>query len=155
MFEATFFVEGRPRTKGNHRVIPRGGSGIVVGGHRFYRIRDLYIIEDDDGEQKAWEKAIIAAADEHLPDEPIEGPVEVEVEFRFVPPEKPKHPRFHIVAPDADKLARAIGDALTGKVWKDDRQIQWAGVRKVYRSVAGVLVKIKSLPGASIQAKLF
>jgi crossover junction endodeoxyribonuclease RusA len=38
----------------------------------------------------------------------------------------------HTKKPDVDKLMRALLDALTGIVWKDDSQVCYATVNKVY-----------------------
>lgn len=38
----------------------------------------------------------------------------------------------HTKKPDVDKLMRALLDALTGIVWKDDSQVCYAMVNKVY-----------------------
>jgi Holliday junction resolvase RusA-like endonuclease len=41
-------------------------------------------------------------------------------------------PAYPVVRPDADKLLRAILDALTGRVWADDAQVVVATARKRY-----------------------
>ena len=41
----------------------------------------------------------------------------------------------HLTRPDVDKLARAIGDALTGVCWHDDSQVVDLRVQKVYAAV--------------------
>lgn len=38
----------------------------------------------------------------------------------------------HLTRPDVDKLARAIGDALTGVLWRDDSQVTRMTVGKCY-----------------------
>lgn len=43
--------------------------------------------------------------------------------------------RHHLTNPDLDKLARAINDALTGVLWRDDSQVTDLHVRKVYAGV--------------------
>lgn len=84
----------------------------------------------------------------------LEGPVFLDIVFVFTRPKyhyrangalKPSAPKWHTKKPDTDKLVRAIGDALTGIVWKDDSQIARIMVSKVYTS------DIRS-PGVSIRA---
>lgn len=41
----------------------------------------------------------------------------------------------HLTRPDVDKLARAVGDALTGVCWHDDSQVVDLRVQKVYAGV--------------------
>lgn len=72
------------------------------------------------------------------------GPVEMRVTFAFPRPKghygsgrnasvlKPNAPMYKTSAPDLDKLVRAIGDALTARVFRDDAQVAVWVVRKVY-----------------------
>jgi Holliday junction resolvase RusA-like endonuclease len=50
---------------------------------------------------------------------------------------KNNSPRYPTGKPDADKLLRAIGDALTGVVWVDDSQVCDAYVSKQWDDVGG------------------
>lgn len=89
------------------------------------------------------------------------GPVEVCVTFAFTRPKshfrtgKNAHllrddaPRFKQGKPDADKLQRSIGDALTGVVMRDDAQIVSWDVLKVYDEQAYADITIIDLTGAS------
>lgn len=57
---------------------------------------------------------------------PADGPLAVTVEFVMPRPQRlPKRPPTppHTSKPDTDKLLRAVGDALTGVVWRDDSQV--------------------------------
>jgi Holliday junction resolvase RusA-like endonuclease len=75
---------------------------------------------------------------------PIVGPVSVDVVFVFSRPKahyrtgrlahllRDDAPYWHDKKPDADKLARAVGDALSGIVFRDDAQIVEWSVRKIY-----------------------
>ena len=49
---------------------------------------------------------------------------------------------FHTVAPDIDKLARTILDALTGVVYTDDKLVVTLGIRKEYGPTSGVLIEV-------------
>lgn len=86
--------------------------------------------------------------------EMVYGPVAVRLAFHFPRPKghfgtgknagtiKASAPRRHIVKPDIDKLERAIYDALTGIVWKDDSQVWKVEKIKAYASTAGVYIDI-------------
>jgi Holliday junction resolvase RusA-like endonuclease len=88
-------------------------------------------------------EAALAALEEEpesLPLFPTE-PLKVTMAFRFERPKGHynKHgglrnsaPYYHIVRPDALKLARAVEDALTGIVWRDDSQIVFENLMKTY-----------------------
>lgn len=61
-----------------------------------------------------------------------EGPLRVDVVFTM---KEPARPKYHLpaVRPDADKLARAVLDALTdAHVWGDDSQVVDLRVKKTY-----------------------
>ena len=63
----------------------------------------------------------------------LRGPVAVRVRFLFPkPPSVPKRRLFPTVAPDADKLLRAVGDALESIVVRDDAQIVHWDCWKLY-----------------------
>lgn len=144
-FAATFFVPGKPLSKGNHAV-RFGGSGTitVVKGRALGTSQGVkYFVGDADGAKlRAWQRAITAAGLGHYPSQPLPGPWTVEAVFFFHRPKKPQDPVCHITRPDGDKLVRAVLDALTGKLWLDDSQVADLVVRKRYAGddVPGVLV---------------
>lgn len=109
-----------------------------------------------------WRGAVSAAAAEALGEEPIIlGPVSVEVLFIFARPKahyrtgknadqlKDSAPYFNTGFPDLDKLCRAIGDALTGVVIRDDKQIAKWDVVKLYGEKAKAFIRILRLPERS------
>lgn len=67
--------------------------------------------------------------------------VVVILEFRMPRPASVKR-AFPHVKPDVDKLARAVLDALTGVVFKDDSQVVSLQASKVYSDRPGVLVRV-------------
>lgn len=86
-----------------------------------------------------------------------EGPVEIEIQFYLQRPErhygtgrnrkklKPSSPICHISEPDGDKLRRAVQDALTGIIYKDDKQIIHGQEWKYYadgEQKPGALIKV-------------
>jgi Holliday junction resolvase RusA-like endonuclease len=108
---------------------------------------------------KAWRQSVAeTAAREFLGDAPANGPVHVSAEFVFPRPKahyrsgryadwlKESAPLYHTSNPDLDKLQRAIGDALTGVVIRDDRQIAaWSTVKR-YGPHAGATISVDLLP---------
>jgi Holliday junction resolvase RusA-like endonuclease len=84
------------------------------------------------------------------------GPVKVRATFFFPRPKshygtgknatvlKDHAPVFHQSKPDGDKLARAIGDALTGIVFRDDSQIAVWRIEKRYGDTARCELEITS-----------
>lgn len=91
----------------------------------------------------------------------IRGPVAVKVTFRFTMPEsRPNRFRafgaYKVGAPDADKLARALGDALkVGGLIEDDSRIVVWHIEKleVWGQWTGAIVEVQSLdliPSSSI-----
>lgn len=68
----------------------------------------------------------------HLQQALLRGPIAVRVRFELTKPPSVKRRRFPIVAPDLDKLQRAVGDALEHTVLHCDSQIVHWDVWKVY-----------------------
>jgi Holliday junction resolvase RusA-like endonuclease len=58
-------------------------------------------------------------------------------------PEAPTHPAGK---PDTDKLIRAVLDALTGLVWRDDAQVVDILARKVYGERPGAEITVSEAP---------
>jgi len=85
---------------------------------------------------KEWRSVIAASAGTVWKDRPlIEGKVCLQLTFCFLRPKnhygtgknakilKPSAPQDHLKAPDLDKLARAVLDALTNVCYRDDNQV--------------------------------
>lgn len=115
----TFFVEGTPRPKGSVDAFGNGKK-------RRYRQQNAHLLEP-------WQDAIAwrAKAARVLLSS---GPIRLRADFIFERPKthfvngdgvrlKPTAPRFHMQTPDADKILRAVMDALTGIAWVDDKQV--------------------------------
>ena len=133
----SFFVPGLAASQGSKRHV--GGGRMVEMNKRLQPWRN------DVGRE-----ASIAMRGREL----VYGPVAVRLVFHFPRPKghfgtgknadtiKTSAPRRHITTPDLDKLQRAINDALTGIVWKDDSQVWRVEAVKVYSSSPGVWVDI-------------
>lgn len=100
----SFRVYGRPAPQGSKKSVGRG---------RFVEA-SKYL--------PAWRSAVKLAAEENKPETLLSDAVTLEVVFYL---EKPKTVTRELptVAPDTDKLIRAIGDAMTGTIYEDDAQI--------------------------------
>lgn len=62
--------------------------------------------------------------------------------------------RYHLGKPDTDNIIKAIGDALTGLAWIDDKQIQLRECWKAYTFEQESLeVKIEFEPDAEMKRK--
>lgn len=111
----TFFAAGIPRPQGSKRKMR--GSFIETSKYL-----------------EAWRQTMIDAARyAHNGKPPLDGPLRCTVCFLFpCPKTRPeKAGKLHTVSPDADKLQRAVGDALTlADVIVDDRLIAvWAAAK--------------------------
>ena len=79
--------------------------------------------------------------------EPIAGPLALSIVATWpIPPSWPKKRReaatFKASKPDADNVAKAIGDACNGIVWVDDSQVVDLRCVKRYGAVPGVVVEV-------------
>lgn len=113
------------------------GRAAQMGSKRIGRIKGRPVILDDNDEQKRnWANAVKCSAFSAMQGRTIiHEPVRLEVVFRFLRPQshygsgknagrlKASAPQHHTQSPDLDKLVRCLVDALTGVVWKDDRQV--------------------------------
>lgn len=135
-----FTVRGSPTAQGSVKAYVRGNRAVVVGVS---------------SPLAAWRHAIATEARTAMADRPtLTGPVVVSAWFTFSRPPshlrrdgtvKPAAPR--IPPMDLDKLARATGDALSGVVYRDDKQIAVWHLHKAWdddeRGWQGVEVRIR------------
>lgn len=99
---------------------------------------------------KPWRAAVANAAFKAMSDaglDPFDEPVVVDVVF-LMPRPKSVTRQWPSVAPDTDKLCRAIGDALSvdSPVLTDDsRIVKWGNPTKIYADIRepGVWVRIR------------
>jgi Holliday junction resolvase RusA-like endonuclease len=152
MAELNFIVYGRPQPAGSKRAFPAGGKP----GART-------IVVDASKKSKPWKEniaqeagAAVIANDWELQ----QGPLWVRFTFWVNRPKghygtgrnaaqvKAGAPPFPATKPDALKLARAVEDALTGIVYRDDAQIVTGIYLKRYGSPEGVSITVRSHPAA-------
>ena len=142
MDEIIFFVEGVPA--------PQGSKTHVGGGRLIESSRQV----------GPWRDTVRRAAVEAMASRPpIEGPVYLVQVFALPRPKshygtgrnsgrvKRAAPHRPPARPDLDKLARAVGDALTGVCYRDDAQVVNLCAAKYYVMPSGRL----SVPGVEIR----
>lgn len=132
----SFWIPGVPQPGGSKRAF-------LVPGSKWPSITD------DCKGNKGWRKVVATYARRAYQGPPWEGPLILMVQFRMPRPKfhkgtgrnlqrvKLSAPKFPTTKPDATKLLRAVEDALTGILWKDDAQIVEQRVWKTYELDAG------------------
>lgn len=134
-----FTVYGLPVPQGSKSAINVRGRPVVV--------------ENSRATLRPWRAAIAAEAAAHL-DGPLEGPIGLRVVFTMQRPKahyrtgvhagelRDTAPTFHSTRPDADKLARAVLDALTGVAFRDDGQVAELAIVKRFGSKPGATFEL-------------
>lgn len=153
MTRLTFTVRGLPQAQGNAKAFIAGGRAhIATEANR------------TSSPLGAWRSAIATEARAAMGTEQLqEGPLYVRATFVFHRPKghylpanarRPEPvlrldaPRWHTGKPDGDKLLRALFDALTAVVWRDDAQVAEIRAAKRYEGpgwLPGVVVEVCSL----------
>lgn len=143
----TFYIAGVPAPAGSRKGFVNRKTGGVIMAPASKRSRP-------------WQAAVSAAAAEAMSGELLAGPLELSVVFHMARPlghfgtgrnratVKPSAPAYPAVKPDATKLLRAVEDALTGVVWRDDAQVVDQHAHKRYAPTAGCLVIVSELVNA-------
>jgi crossover junction endodeoxyribonuclease RusA len=138
MIGLSFRVFGVAQPKGSMRAISRGMHAPIV--------------TDSNRNVKSWAQLVAAGASQFLDSHParrmILGAVRVRMVFVLPRPkalDRAKHlDAPHLKAPDIDKLSRAVLDALTSVVYRDDGQVVEVGACKRY-------TRVGELPHVSIE----
>jgi len=100
-----------------------------------------------------WRNLVALEARRVAPSEPWPGPVALEIVFGLQRPKghyrkdgsvKPAAPLYPSGKPDTSKLVRALEDALTGVLIRDDAQVVELVARKKY-GLAGAEVELRQL----------
>jgi len=142
--ELQFTVKGDAQPKGSTKILPLGS---IVGKLRrgpvtIRSMRELMtsvVITSDNPQVKSWQARIAFEATCLMRRVQLElaGPVHLQVEF-FLPRPSGLAKSYdgpHLKKPDTDKLLRALLDALTGVVWRDDSQVISIVAGKTYAGV--------------------
>lgn len=145
----SFFVPGVPRPQGSKKAFPHSKTGRIV-------------VIDDCAKGKDWKHTVACFARKAYSGAPLQGAVSLDCVFQVMRPKahfgkynlRSSAPMFPTVKPDRTKLLRAVEDALTGIVWRDDAQVVDGRVVKVYASRPGVEIMVTELPGSTRQASV-
>lgn len=143
-----FTVYGRPQPAGSKRAFQHRHTGRIV-------------VTDDAKHSRSWKTDVAQAAGVAMQSrELLERPLMLELTFYLPRPKghygarglRPSAPRFPTVKPDVLKLARAVEDALTGIVYRDDSQIVVELLQKVYGEPARCEVRVHPITKAAAQS---
>ena len=142
--EIKFFVPGIPAPGGSKNTFINKKTGKVC-------------VVDACKRNPAWRNRVAHFALPHKPDKPLTCAIELNVDFLMPRPKchyrtgknagklKDTAPRYCIKRPDTTKLLRALEDALTGIIWKDDEQVVKQVIRKHYGENPGAMVRISEI----------
>jgi crossover junction endodeoxyribonuclease RusA len=132
----SFVVHGLPVAQGSKRTVP-------IGGGRYRAV------EDNAARLRVWRAAVADVAGQAMAGRPLlAGPLCLVADFLYPRPRshygtgrnvgrlKPHAPTYKASAPDVDKTVRAICDALSGVVFRDDAQVAELRVRKLWAEQA-------------------
>lgn len=141
--DVTFTVIGHPEPGGSKRGIPTGNGVRVIDSNR---------------KVMPWRALVSGAAQEAMNGaEPMLGALGLSLTFYAQRPRthygtgrnagtvKPNAVRAPIVRPDVTKLVRAVEDACTSIVWRDDAQVVIQVARKRYGTPERCEVQVRSL----------
>lgn len=137
MSHVTFWVSGVPISKGS-----KTGFAIKTKAGKYRAV----LVEDRKASLGPWMRAIKRAAEHSLigMDWKLDGPMHVGLRFFMARPARhfgkragspylrDDAPKYHETKPDADKLARACLDALSGVAFMDDMQVYSLTATKDY-----------------------
>jgi crossover junction endodeoxyribonuclease RusA len=116
----SFTVSGQAKPKGSMRAFTPKGSRFPI-------------LTSSNASLKDWEQIVRHVAQKYS-DVYTTGPVRIRLRFNLPRPKSlsAKVSRPHTKRPDVDKLARAVLDALTGVLFKDDSQVYYLTATKMY-----------------------
>jgi Holliday junction resolvase RusA-like endonuclease len=147
----TFEVRGRPVPQGSKvaraKVVVEEAGGILT--HR----AKAWPVEQAGARLKTWRElvgwsavqALIALPGRSLrPYYQADEPLLLKVHFRLKTPQKPDR-NYPTVTPDLDKLLRAVGDALQGVLYADDKQICGVFASKTWLREPGALIQVAKI----------
>jgi crossover junction endodeoxyribonuclease RusA len=126
----TFTVYGVAQPKGNMRAFVKRGMKFPI-------------VTESNRNVRSWSQLVAEGASRELAasgGRQITGPVLVAVDFGLPRPKKYQRAGLdvaHCVAPDLDKLARGVLDALSGVAFVDDAQVVHLFATKTYAPLNG------------------
>lgn len=93
-----------------------------------------------------WEAYLSVSLKNHVPSEPLEGPIQLEVDFRYKSPRKADLWSWRTKRPDTDNMIKTIKDVMTRLgFWGDDSQIAFEICKKLYVDEPGIRIIVNQL----------
>jgi crossover junction endodeoxyribonuclease RusA len=123
-----FIIDGRCPTKGSTRSFLRGGKVVTIADNKSLKQWTI---------DARWQARAAKVPMIYKP-----HGVCIDVRVEFVKPKTAKQ-TAPTVRPDADKLLRAVLDALTGVAYADDSQVVYAAIMKAYGPSERVFVRVQ------------
>lgn len=120
----TFTVLGVPVAQPRPKVVTVRGRGMAISNPRKHPV-------------VAFKEAVKLEAQQAYKGAPLEGPLQLNVTFIMPRPKsmlwksRPMPRDWHTVRPDTDNLVKAVKDALSALLWKDDSQVCCEIIRKM------------------------
>jgi Holliday junction resolvase RusA-like endonuclease len=133
-----FTVIGKPEPAGSKK-------GFVIKGH--------VVIADANKKAKPWKLEVEVAAIQAMGERPAYDEPLVAAFLFGMPRPKTVKRELPSVRPDTTKLIRAVEDACTGIVWKDDALIVMQHASKMYTDGPG-FVRVIVTPHAAIRQEV-
>ena len=82
----------------------------------------------------------------HVPDQPFDGGVELQVKWLFYTKSESKDGTYRTTKPDTDNLQKMLKDEMTKLgFWKDDAQVCCEHIEKFWSAIPGIFIKIESI----------
>lgn len=109
---------------------------LVNGRPRFYEPDEL----------KAARQKLTAYLDQHVPEEPYQGGIQLIVKWCFQTKGRHKDGEYRITKPDTDNLQKLLKDCMTSVgFWSDDAQVASEIVEKFWAEIPGIYIRVTEL----------
>ncbi|KKL64975.1 hypothetical protein LCGC14_2159590 [marine sediment metagenome] len=156
-----FVILGQPVTQGSKKSMPiyRNGKPVMKDGRVLTRVINAL------PGLAQWRQEVVQEARKHYDGDLFIGAIRLELVFSRPRPKghfgtgrnagklKASAPRFPTSRPDTLKLGRAIEDALTGVIWRDDSQVVQHVIEKRYGTFYSVSVWIRPLEQTVVEVE--
>lgn len=159
-----FTVHGVPQPAGSKRGFYNKNTGRVIVADDAKNSRPWKaLVSDAAAQAMTYHDETAEGADGYWP--PLEGPLLLELTFWMPRPKghfgtganagkvRGSAPRFPAVKPDVLKLARAVEDALSGIVYRDDSQIVVETLQKAYGEPARCEVRVVPIVQDAVETR--
>ncbi|MCD8207533.1 MAG: RusA family crossover junction endodeoxyribonuclease [Bacteroidales bacterium] len=89
---------------------------------------------------------LMAALQEYAPADPIEGPVRLDVLWKFSHGKSHKDGEWRVTRPDTDNLEKLLKDCMSYVgFWKDDAQVCIETIQKKWDNDCGIKIGVKHI----------